>query len=756
MSRLFSYCRIGCQIALLGLMGLIGMAGIEAIHWWGTQRTNASHALVADARAIVLLQETLQVNMLQARRHEKDLQLRRDEASATKHAGAMRDIARDLKALQDATAGVAQAQSLLERTTAAVGRYGEQFKVLHGVLVELGLDENKGLQGGLRSAIREVESRTAKVGALTVQVSILMLRRHEKDFLARDEARYVTQLQAELPKLAAALDGAGIAAAERAELDARIAVYRDSFLRLVDGRVRLAKALSELSRAYAEVETQLDSISVLFTKAAEEETARGDVMVAQTRQISLSVAGGLALVVSVFAWWIGRQIARPVVAVTAAMQGLVAGRLDTALPQDKRHDELGQMIHTLIRFRDGLAETERLRQGRAAERERAQAEKQAAMQAMAEQIEADASRAVTLIGERASQMSRVAEEMRVIAEHSRGSARAASQASDQALANSQTVASATQELVASIREIGEQVNQSTTVVTQAVAATDDTRSVIAELNDRAGQIGVVVEMITEIAGRTNLLALNATIEAARAGEAGKGFAVVANEVKQLATQTARSTDEITRHISGVRAATEQAVASMSRIDATIGNVSSIASSIASAVEQQGAATAEIARAVSETSMTVQEMAARNSDVVGDAERSDSYAGEVLDSVAVLTGALQDLQETMVRTVRNSSSEVNRRSSPRYPVDLAAMLDMGGPGVEVRVVELSEGGAQVSGAAAVPVGRRGTLRINGNLMPITAEAAGVARGNVRLKFQPDEATRKSIAALLPKEALPAAA
>ena len=127
--------------------------------------------------------------------------------------------------------------------------------MLNGVLVELGLDENKGLQGALRNAIREVEARTGKLGALSVQVSILTLRRHEKDFLARDEVRYVTQLQAELPKLAAALDGAGIPDAERAELDARVIVYRDSFLRLAEGRVRLAKALGELSRAYAEVET---------------------------------------------------------------------------------------------------------------------------------------------------------------------------------------------------------------------------------------------------------------------------------------------------------------------------------------------------------------------------------------------------------------------------------------------------------------------------------------------------------------------
>ena len=653
MGRLFTYCRIGCQIAVLGLVGLLGMAGFQAIDWWGTQRTDASAAAVARARGTVLLLEQLEVGMLQARRHEKDLQLRHDEASARKHAAAMQALGRDFETLR-AAAARPDTKAPVAAAMAGAERYRLAFERMATAMNEIGLNENSGLQGRLRSAIREVEARTAMVDALPVQVSILMSRRHEKDYLARGDARYVAQLQAELVKLGTALDAAGLAPEERADLGAKVGLYRDSFLALVQARTRMGEATAELSRSYAEVEAQLKAAQEIFSRLADAEAANGAHATAETRQLTLALAGATALAVLFLSWWIGRGIARPVVAVTAAMEGLAAGRLDTPLPQDSRHDELGQMIRTLATFRNGLAEAETLREQQMHEREAAAEHRAAAMQAMADRIAADAADAVTHIEAQAAAMSEVAGEMRRIADHTGASAHAASHASDEAMANAQAMASATEQLSASIREIGQQVNQSTAVVTQAVAATGETRGVIGDLTARVADIGTVVQLISEIAARTNLLALNATIEAARAGEAGKGFAVVASEVKTLATQTARSTEEIARHIGGVRGATEQAVAAMARIEATIGNVNGIAGSIAAAVEQQGAATAEIARAVSDTSATVNVMSARNAEVAADAERTGVYAGQVQDASVTLTGALQDLRRAMVRTASDDA------------------------------------------------------------------------------------------------------
>jgi methyl-accepting chemotaxis protein len=549
-----------------------------------------------------------------------------------------------------------------------------------------------------------------------------------------------------LPQLAAALDAAGVEPQERQRLNQLVETYRTAFLRVTTARQRLTESSAALTRIYSALEPQLNQIRDVFQAIGKKEDAREAQLTADTIRYGLWSMAGLALMVSLFAWFIGRSVARPVVAVTQAMDGLAHGRLDTPLPDEQRHDELGRMITSLVAFRDSLAEADRLRLQQAQEREAATAERIAALQAMADQVERDASNAVMRIGEQASAMSQMAQRMHTIADHSGGAARAASAASDQALANAQTVASATEQLSVSIREIGQQVSQSTGVVRQAVAATEETRQVIADLTTRTGEIGAVVDMISAIAAKTNLLALNATIEAARAGEAGKGFAVVASEVKALATQTARSTEEIARHIGDVKGATQQAVGAMTRIESTIGDVNSISTSIAAAVEQQGAATAEIARAVADTSATVSEMAARNSDVAADAVRTGEYAREVLDGSDVLTGALQDLRRAMVRTVRTASTDVDRRATPRHDVDMGAQLDLGAGGRAVRVVELSEGGARLTGTGEEAAGRRGSLRIDG-LGAFPVETLGMDGEQLRLAIRTDEAGRARLATAL---------
>jgi uncharacterized coiled-coil DUF342 family protein len=315
---------------------------------------------------------------------------------------------------------------------------------------------------------------------------------------------------------------------------------------------------------------------------------------------------------------------------------------------------------------------------------------------------------------------------------------AASNAAGQALANAQTVASAAEQLSASIGEIGNQVAQSTAIVGRAVTAGDETRATMETLNEKVGRIGAVADMIREIAGKTNLLALNATIEAARAGDAGKGFAVVASEVKQLATQTARSTEEIAKHIAEVRAATGASVAAVGRIEQTIQEINAIASSIAASVEQQGSATAEIARNVAQTASAADEMTNRTAEVSAEAAKTGDRAATVKQLAVALQTAVGDLTASVIRVVRTATPEVDRRRSPRYAVDLACRLTIAGrEAIPARVVDVSEGGASLRTETEVTPGTTGTLQIDGVGVPLAFAVHGGGNGVVRLVFRLDE-------------------
>jgi methyl-accepting chemotaxis protein len=363
---------------------------------------------------------------------------------------------------------------------------------------------------------------------------------------------------------------------------------------------------------------------------------------------------------------------------------------------------------------------------------------------MAEKIESATDEALETVGARTAQMVATAEAMSASAGRTGTSAEGAATAATHALANAQTVASAAEQLAASIREIGGQVHQSSAMIGQAVQAGNETRRTIETLNEQVGRIGVVADMIGEIAAKTNLLALNATIEAARAGDARKGFAVVASEVKQLATQTARSTEEISRHIGDVRAATGASVAAVGRIDQTIGEVNAIAGSIAAAVEEQGAATAEIARNVSETASAANEMTRRITEVSAEAQQTGEHSTQVRDDAAALNTVVDGLRHSVTRVVRTSTEEVNRRHLQRYAVNLPCRLSVAGLGTQsARVVDLGEGGASLRDAPRLAQGASGTLAVDGvnSALPFTVEA--VAEGVAHVAFALDAAATGSL-------------
>jgi methyl-accepting chemotaxis protein len=336
-------------------------------------------------------------------------------------------------------------------------------------------------------------------------------------------------------------------------------------------------------------------------------------------------------------------IARPLSAMTTAMEKIGQGELGTAIPSAGRGDELGEQAKVLGVFRDGLAEAKRLREEQARLEVEAAAKRKADMLSLAEQFEAAVGKIVEMVSSAATELQAAAQSLTATSEETAAQAAAVAAAAEEAATNVQTVAAAVEELAASASEIGQQVGQSTTVASRAVGEAGETNARMTSLRADADKIGAIVGLIGDIAAQTNLLALNATIESARAGEAGKGFAVVAQEVKSLAEQTSKATAEISAQIGGMQGSTEDAVVAISSVGRTIGDINGIAAAIVAAVEEQGATTAAVARNVQQAAMGTNEVTTNIAAVLQAAEVSSSAATQVLSSASELARQSETLR-----------------------------------------------------------------------------------------------------------------
>jgi methyl-accepting chemotaxis protein len=419
-----------------------------------------------------------------------------------------------------------------------------------------------------------------------------------------------------------------------------------------DLRREEALAAADQPESYSQLGIQVTTKTIPLFKEAKKSAAE---LLEKHRQLSIQIeqaarsqyasvrlgmivgCGVIWVLVLAGALWIGRSITGPLGALTNAMTALAGGGAEVAIPCLERKDEVGEMASAVKVFKSNLVEIERLRVDQIETEKRQTQQRKADMVRLANDFEATVGEIIQTVSSASAELEASARTLTSTAGHAGELTSKVAEASGEASGNVQSVATATEELSSSVNEISRQVQESARMANEAVDQTRRTNDRVSELSKAAARIGDVVELINTIAGQTNLLALNATIEAARAGEAGRGFAVVASEVKALAEQTAKATGEIGQQIAGIQVATQESVGAIRDIGVTIEKLSEISSTIAAAMEEQGAVTQDIFRNVRQAAQGTQSVSSNIIDVQRRTSETGSASSQLLSAAQSLSG-----------------------------------------------------------------------------------------------------------------------
>lgn len=636
-----SRMRLLYQISLIGAVAFVIFVVVGAVQFVANQQRQSAQVVAQNAFDVKLVADAISRDFLDARRREKDFLLRLDEKYITQHGDVVARVNADLDLLE-ADESLEAYDAEMSQIRAAFASYANEFTTIVNLQREIGFDEESGLLGSLRGSVHDVEEALGKYNADKLTIIMLMMRRHEKDFLARIDEKYVERIDSRLEEFGPALAASDISEGEKADIAKLMNSYVSDFKALAEKILKRNSELGLLSDYYAEAEPILDALSVSIGEKALAEKQRAEKIAATSLTVTvvMYIIGLIALLGLSFL--LSRAIVRAIAGLTNKMTRLADNDFDVDINEVKRADEIGEMGRAVLVFRENGIERIKLE---AAEKKRDE-QRRKRMETQEQYIqEFDKAVVAVMVDVTAAvkQLHQVSNVLRSSADTAANQSMAVSSGAEEASANVQLVATAATELSASINEISGQVSETSNMALSATERARSTNDNIQGLNDSALKIGEVIGLISDIAGQTNLLALNATIEAARAGDAGKGFAVVASEVKNLANQTAKATEDITTQINDIQQATGIAVDAIDEIVTMIADISERAAAVAAAVEQQTVATSEISQNVEQAAAGTEEISSAMQGVSAAVSETNTAATDVNASADNLDRQNSDLR-----------------------------------------------------------------------------------------------------------------